>query len=71
MILKVSQNEDKLYTMVDKCNSVDKLLNGGLAVNLDLNDLHSDSEVRNAIMAASDSQPLELNSEYPLLKMRL
>jgi ribonucleoside-triphosphate reductase (formate) len=52
----VSQNEDKLHTMVDKCNSVDKLLNGGLAVNLDLNDLHSDIEVKNAIMAASDLQ---------------
>jgi hypothetical protein len=52
----MAKNEDKLHTMVDKCNSVDKLLNGGLAVNLDLNDLHPDIEVKNAIMAASDLQ---------------
>src|SRR5215203_323278 len=32
----VSQDEDKSRTIIDKCNSVDKLLNGGLAV-LNLN----------------------------------
>ncbi|MDQ3838361.1 MAG: helix-turn-helix domain-containing protein [Thermoproteota archaeon] len=52
----ISQDEDKLYTMVNKYNSIDKLLNGGLAVNLDLNDLHSDIEIKNAIEAASDLQ---------------
>jgi ribonucleoside-triphosphate reductase (formate) len=52
----VSQDEDKSRTIIDKCNSVDKLLNGGLAVNLDLNDLSSDIEMKNAIEAASNLQ---------------
>src|SRR5215207_1147003 len=62
----VSQNEDKLHTMVDKCNSVDKLLNGGLAVNLDLNDLSSDIEMKNAIEAASN-----LQSFRPIIRHRV
>jgi ribonucleoside-triphosphate reductase (formate) len=43
-------------SIIEKCNSIDKLLNGGLAVNLDANDLSSDMDMRNAIDAASDLQ---------------
>ena len=62
----VSQDEDKSRTIIDKCNSVDKLLNGGLAVNLDLNDLSSDIEMKNAIEAASN-----LQSFRPIIRHRV
>ena len=61
----VSQDEDKSRTIIDKCNSVDKLLNGGLAVNLDLNDLSSEIEMKNAIEAASN-----LQSFRPIIRHR-
>jgi ribonucleoside-triphosphate reductase len=47
---------NKPRSIIDKCNSIDKLLNGGLAINLDANDLSSDMDIRNAIDAASDLQ---------------
>src|ERR687892_1536045 len=62
----VSQDEDKSRAIIDKCNSVDKLLNGGLAVNLDLNDLSSDIEMKNAIEAASN-----LQSFRPIIRHRV
>src|ERR671910_1440655 len=62
----ISQDEDKSRTIIDKCNSVDKLLNGGLAVNLDLNDLSSDIEMKNAIEAASN-----LQSFRPIIRHRV
>src|SRR5919198_912465 len=39
-------DDSKSHLIVDKCNSIDKLLNGGLAVNLDVNDLSSDIEMK-------------------------
>ena len=49
-------DNNKPRSIIDKCNSIDKLLNGGLAINLDTNDLSSDMDMRNAIDAASDLQ---------------
>ena len=49
-------DDSKSHLIVDKCNSIDKLLNGGLAVNLDVNDFSSDIEMKNAIESASDLQ---------------
>jgi DNA-binding transcriptional ArsR family regulator len=48
--------DSKSHLIVDKCNSIDKLLNGGLTVNLDVNDFSSDIEMKNAIESASDLQ---------------
>ncbi len=52
----VASDDNKSHSIVDKCNSIDKLVNGGLAVNLDLNDLSTDGEIKNAIESASDLQ---------------
>jgi ribonucleoside-triphosphate reductase (formate) len=49
-------DDSKSHLIIDKCNSIDKLLNGGLAVNLDLNNLSSDIEMKNAIESVSDLQ---------------
>jgi ribonucleoside-triphosphate reductase len=49
-------DDSKSHLIVDRCNSIDKLLNGGLAVNLDVNDFSSDIEMKNAIESASDLQ---------------
>jgi ribonucleoside-triphosphate reductase len=49
-------DNNKQRSIIEKCNSIDKLLNGGLAINLDANDLSSDMDMRNAIDAASDLQ---------------
>ena len=51
-----NDDNNKPRSIIDKCNSIDKLLNGGLAINLDTNDLSSDMDMRNAIDAASDLQ---------------
>ena len=51
-----NDDNNKPSSIIDKCNSIDKLLNGGLAINLDANDLSSDMDMRNAIDAASDLQ---------------
>lgn len=51
-----NDDNNKPRSIIDKCNSIDKLLNGGLAINLDANDLSSDMDMRNAIDAASDLQ---------------
>ena len=55
----LSYNDDdnnKSSSIIQKCNSIDKLLNGGLSVILDVNDLSSDIEIKNAIESASDLQ---------------
>jgi anaerobic ribonucleoside-triphosphate reductase len=55
----LSYNDDdnnKSSSIIQKCNSIDKLLNGGLSVILDVNDLSSDMEIKNAIESASDLQ---------------
>lgn len=52
----VSSDNNKKHLIVNKCNSLDNLLNGGLAVNLDLNGLSSEIEIKNAIESASDLQ---------------
>ena len=51
-----SDDNNKPHSIIDKCNSIDKLLNGGLAINLDANDLSSDMDMRNAI----DARPSDL-----------
>jgi ribonucleoside-triphosphate reductase (formate) len=51
-----SPNDNKSRSIVDRSNSIDNLLNGGLAVNLDLNGLSSNIEMKNAIESASDLQ---------------
>lgn len=52
----VSPNDSKSRLIVDRSNSIDNLLNGGLAVNLDMNDLSSNIEMKNAIESASELQ---------------
>jgi ribonucleoside-triphosphate reductase len=52
----ISPNNSKSRSIVDRSNSIDNLLNGGLAVNLDLNSLSSNIEMKNAIESASDLQ---------------
>jgi ribonucleoside-triphosphate reductase (formate) len=52
----VSPNDSKSRLIVDRSNSIDNLLNGGLAVNLDMNDLFSNIEMKNAIESASELQ---------------
>jgi ribonucleoside-triphosphate reductase len=52
----ISPNDNKSRSIVDRSNSIDNLLNGGLAVNLDLNGLSSNIEMKNAIESASDLQ---------------
>lgn len=52
----VSPNDNNSRSIVDRSNSIDNLLNGGLAVNLDLNGLSSNIEMKNAIECASDLQ---------------
>jgi ribonucleoside-triphosphate reductase len=52
----ISSDDNKSRLIVDKCNSIDKLLSGGLAVNLDLNELSSDIEIKNAIESVPDLQ---------------
>ena len=52
----ISPNDNKSRLIVNRSNSIDNLLNGGLAVNLDLNSLSSNIEMKNAIESASDLQ---------------
>ncbi|MGA7691147.1 MAG: anaerobic ribonucleoside-triphosphate reductase [Nitrososphaeraceae archaeon] len=52
----VSPNDSNSRLIVDRSNSIDNLLNGGLAVNLDMNDLSSNIEMKNAIESASELQ---------------
>ena len=52
----IAPNDNKSRSIIDRSNSIDNLLNGGLAVNLDLNGLSSNIEMKNAIESASDLQ---------------
>jgi len=55
-LLSYNDDNNKSSSIIQKCNSIDKLLNGGLSVILDVNDLSSDMEIKNAIESASDLQ---------------
>jgi DNA-binding transcriptional ArsR family regulator len=48
--------DDSSSSIIKECISIDKLLNGGLSVMLDVSDLSSNVEVKDAIEAASDLQ---------------
>jgi DNA-binding transcriptional ArsR family regulator len=48
--------DDISSSVIKECISIDKLLNGGLSVILDVSDLPSNVEVKDAIEAASDLQ---------------
>jgi hypothetical protein len=48
----VSPNDNKSRLIVDRSNSIDNLLNGGLAVNLDMNDPFSNIDMKDAIESA-------------------
>ena len=63
-----NDDNNKPRSIIDKCNSIDKLLNGGLAINLDANDLSSDMDMRNAIDAASDLQFFRPVNKYMVCK---
>jgi DNA-binding transcriptional ArsR family regulator len=49
-------SDNNSSSVIKECISIDKLLNGGLSVMLDVSDLPSNMEVKNAIEAASDLQ---------------
>lgn len=49
-------SDNNSSSIIKECISIDKLLNGGLSVMLDVSDLTSNVEVKNAIEAASDLQ---------------
>jgi hypothetical protein len=48
-------SEERAANIINECKSLDKLLNGGLSVTLDLSDFSSSIlEIKNAIKAVSD-----------------
>jgi ribonucleoside-triphosphate reductase len=60
-----SSDDNKLRSIVEECVIMDNLLNGGLSVNVDMSDLSSTSEVKNAIDVASSS----LQFFHPSIKL--
>ena len=65
LLLSSSSNDNKLRSIVEECVIMDNLLNGGLSVNVDMSDLSSTSEVKNAIDVASSS----LQFFHPSIKL--
>jgi ribonucleoside-triphosphate reductase len=58
-------SEERAVNMINECKSLDKLLNGGLSVTLDLGDFSSSNiEIKNAIKAVSD-----LNFFHPSIRL--
>jgi ribonucleoside-triphosphate reductase len=53
--LLLSDN-NKHNSVIKECTSIDNILNGGLSLTLDISELSSDIEVKNAIESASDLQ---------------
>jgi ribonucleoside-triphosphate reductase (formate) len=48
-------SEERTANIINECKSLDKLLNGGLSVTLDLSDFSSSIiEIKNAMKAVSD-----------------
>jgi len=64
-LLLSSSDDNKLSSIVGECVIMDNLLNGGLSVNVDMSDLSSTSEVKNAIDVASSS----LQFFHPSIKL--
>ena len=49
-------DDNKHNSVVKECVSIDNILNGGLSLTLDVSELSSDEEVKNAIESASGLQ---------------
>lgn len=60
-----SSDDNKLRSIVEECVIMDNLLNGGLSVDVDMSELSSTSEVKNAIDVASSS----LQFFHPSIKL--
>jgi ribonucleoside-triphosphate reductase (formate) len=65
LLLSSSSDDNKLRSIVEECVIMDNLLNGGLSVNVDMSDLSSTAEVKNAIDVASSS----LQFFHPSIKL--
>ncbi|HZA62740.1 MAG TPA: anaerobic ribonucleoside-triphosphate reductase [Nitrososphaeraceae archaeon] len=50
----LSSDNNKHNSVIKECISIDNILNGGLSLTLDVNELYSDEEVKNAIESAAD-----------------
>ncbi|HZB99247.1 MAG TPA: anaerobic ribonucleoside-triphosphate reductase [Nitrososphaeraceae archaeon] len=50
----LSSDNNKHNSVIKKCISIDNILNGGLSLTLDVSELYSDEEVKNAIESAAD-----------------
>jgi ribonucleoside-triphosphate reductase (formate) len=50
----LSSDNNKHNSVIKECISIDNILNGGLSLTLDVSELYSDEEVKNAIESAAD-----------------
>jgi anaerobic ribonucleoside-triphosphate reductase len=50
----LSSDNKKHNSVIKECISIDNILNGGLSLTLDVSELYSDEEVKNAIESAAD-----------------
>lgn len=50
----LSSDDNKHNSVIKECISIDNILNGGLSLTLDVSELYSDEEVKNAIESAAD-----------------
>ena len=50
----LSSDNNKHNSVIKECISIDNILNGGLSLTLDISELYSDEEVKNAIESAAD-----------------
>jgi ribonucleoside-triphosphate reductase len=65
LLLSTSADDNRSRSIIEECISIDNLLNGGLCVNVDMNNLSSASELKNAIEVASSS----LQFFHPSIKL--
>ena len=50
----LSSDNNKHNSVIEECISIDNILNGGLSLTLDVSELYSDEEVKNAIESVAD-----------------